>query len=712
MSVGTARHLLRSEPPMIAIRYRYGDLGQWHAEAVRLIDGGKRVGDGVYLHTSLLAEQSPAFRDLVTAVVGLAGPGAAGFNVLRVALRLPEVALLDYPAFFEDPFPSLRMSWFVDLKTGRVTASDFSARENPPILHRKELLLAGNHPDRAPFARLTAALESCGAFDHPSHLIGRRLYWQNALASLGIRLEGHEIILSGVESGAAPDGSPAPVVVARHRTAIVRNRLSAPMQALARWGFLDGTPTVLDYGCGRGHDVNILTASGMAAHGWDPHFAPDVPLEPAEVVNLGFVLNVIERPAERAEALHRAYDLAQRVLAIAVMTGKGSGAGHADGVLTSRGTFQRYFSQAELRAYIAEELNREPVTVAPGVVFVFRADEDEQAFLARRQRSAPSPPDRFDIHLVASARPPRPACYDQHRDLLDSFWATVLDLGRFPQGNEFTRADELASAVGSLRKAFAALPFPNKDSDLARAAARRADDLLVYLALNIFERRGSFQRMPAIVQRDIKGLFGSYKAAIERARGELFAAGNRERTATVAAEAAERGAGVLEPRDGDYSFHASLLAQQPTPVRIILGCAERLEAIPPDIDLVKVHGSGDRVSYLRFEGFAERALPVLTQRMVINLRTQRVAEALIDTPDGRRVLLGKARFMPADMPGRAAQERFDDHLRQTGVLTQDGLGPGLRVFARRLTAAGVKIPGAAAAARKASEEALVTEISP
>ena len=689
-----------------------GAAAQRHAEAVRRIDGGKRVGDGVYLHASLLGEQPSALRELVGVAVALAGAGAAEFNVLRVALKQPEVALLDYPAFFQDPFPSLRMSWFVDLKTGRVTTSDFSARENPPILHRKELLLAGDHPERELFARLTASLESHGAFDHPSHLIGRRLYWAGALASLGIRLEGHEIILGAVESGAASDCSPSPVVVARHRTAIARNRLSTPMQALARWGFLDGAPTVLDYGCGRGHDVTLLTAAGIAAHGWDPHFAPGVPREPAEVVNLGFVLNVIERPSERAEALHRAYDLAKRVLAVAVMTGKGSGTGLADGVLTSRGTFQRYFSQAELRGYIAEELNREPVTVAPGVVFVFRADEEEQAFLARRQRSAPLPADRFEVPLVASARSVRPACYEKHRDLLDSFWATVLDLGRFPQGDEFTRADELASAVGSLRKAFGALPFPDKDAALARAAARRADDLLVYLALNIFEHRGSFQRMPAIVQRDIKGLFGSYKAAIERARSELFAAGDRERTATVAAEAAARGVGVLEVHDGDYSFHASLLAQQPPPLRIILGCAERLEALPANTDLVKVHGSGDRVSYLRFEGFAERSLPILTQRTLINLRTQRVSEAPVDTPDGRRILLGKARFMSVDMPARGAQERFDDHLRQAGVLTHDGLGPGLRAFARRLAAAGVKIPGAAAAARKASEESPAPEISP
>ena len=116
------------------------------------------------------------------------------------------------------------------------------------------------------------------------------------------------------------------------------------------------------------------------------------------MVNLGFVLNVIEAPKERADALTTAYRLAKRVLSVAVMlNGNGSGASHADGVLTKRQTFQRYYTQAELREYVAETLGREPVTVGPGIVFVFRADEDEQAFLARRQRSAPLPVDGFEM---------------------------------------------------------------------------------------------------------------------------------------------------------------------------------------------------------------------------------------------------------------------------------------------------------------------------
>ncbi|NGM23971.1 DNA phosphorothioation-associated putative methyltransferase [Roseomonas stagni] len=266
-------------------------------------------------------------------------------------------------------------------------------------------------------------------------------------------VDGHEVRLvqRGIDrppTAAALSGS---VAVERHRTAISRSGLSAPMQALARWGFLDGAPTVLDYGCGRGDDVRALAAAGLRAVGWDPHFAPDAPREPSEVVNLGFVLNVIDDLEERNATLRAAFGLAKCVLSVAVMTvRKGSGSDHADGLLTTRGTFQKYFGQTELRAYVAEVLGREPVTVGPGLVFVFRSDEEEQSFLARRQRRATlAANDRFEMPLPpASARAGRSSAYARHQDLLDAFWSAALELGRLPEADEFGRADELSAGLG------------------------------------------------------------------------------------------------------------------------------------------------------------------------------------------------------------------------------------------------------------------------
>jgi DNA phosphorothioation-associated putative methyltransferase len=320
---------------------------------------------------------------------------------------------------------------------------------------------------------------------------------------------------------------------------------------------------------------------------------------------------------------------------------------------------------------------------------VFRSDEAEQEFLARRQRSPASVDDgRFAVATLA-ARTIRGNAYERWGDLLDAFWATTLELGRMPEPDEFGCYKELRAAVGTPKKALAALPFPDKEAELARAAKRRSEDMLVYLALNLFERRASFGSLPAVVQRDVKGFFGSHKTALDRARLALMALADSNLAAAAAASGAAEAVGVLDTEDGDYTFHVSLVDRQPAPIRILLGCAERLEPLPDETDLVKVHGSGDRVSYLAFEGFAARSLPLLGRRTVVDLRRRRVSEVRVNTAEGRRVLLGKACLMPPDMPGRDAQERFDDELRRRGVLIRSGLGPGVRVLMRRLIDAGL-----------------------
>src|SRR5690606_25110914 len=107
--------------------------------------------------------------------------------------------------------------------------------------------------------------------------------------------------------------------VHRHRTAMARHTLSQPMSLAVRYGLIRPEVTVFDYGCGQGDDLRALASAGVDATGWDPYFAPNMPLREAQIVNLGFVLNVIEDPAERAVALHAAWSLARRVLLVSVM---------------------------------------------------------------------------------------------------------------------------------------------------------------------------------------------------------------------------------------------------------------------------------------------------------------------------------------------------------------------------------------------------------
>jgi len=82
---------------------------------------------------------------------------------------------------------------------------------------------------------------------------------------------------------------------------------------------------------------------GFESVGWDPAYRPDTEHRAAHVVNLGYVINVIEDVAEREETLRSAWRLARTVLAVAARIAvDGSGEGDfefGDGVITRIQTF-------------------------------------------------------------------------------------------------------------------------------------------------------------------------------------------------------------------------------------------------------------------------------------------------------------------------------------------------------------------------------------
>jgi DNA phosphorothioation-associated putative methyltransferase len=82
---------------------------------------------------------------------------------------------------------------------------------------------------------------------------------------------------------------------------------------------------------------------GYSRDGWDPVHRPATSLVPAPIVNLGYVVNVIENPTERQQTLRRAWELAERVLIVSARLNAEStlmweAAAFADGYVTSRGT--------------------------------------------------------------------------------------------------------------------------------------------------------------------------------------------------------------------------------------------------------------------------------------------------------------------------------------------------------------------------------------
>jgi DNA phosphorothioation-associated putative methyltransferase len=133
------------------------------------------------------------------------------YNVIRFDPALSQLALLHYSEYFEDPFPVLQESWRVDLATGEVGYRTYEDSLNPPILHRKELLLPEDHPRQADYAALTEAAEAIGLFDYPTR-IGYRRQWERLVREKGYRITGHELVPIGNdeagESAAGEDQGP------------------------------------------------------------------------------------------------------------------------------------------------------------------------------------------------------------------------------------------------------------------------------------------------------------------------------------------------------------------------------------------------------------------------------------------------------------------------------------------------------------------------
>jgi DNA phosphorothioation-associated putative methyltransferase len=680
----------------------------WRA-LVASIDGGKLVGGARYLHLSALSEEA---LDAIRAAVAGVGAPVEGFNVIKLIPDSTRLSLLHYPDFFERAFPLLTESWTVDLAALRCDRRAYDPARNPPVLHRKELLLRADDPRRTEFARLTAEAERHDLFAN-TLTIGHKAQWDDLLRAKGLRIDGHALVpwTKPVES------TTEAVDVQRHRTAMARRGLSTPMQALWRHGYLAGAMTVFDYGCGRGDDLAALETTGVAARGWDPYFRPDAPREASDVVHLGFVLNVIEDPGERREALTRAYGLARRVLAVsALLGGRAAEERHrafGDGVLTSRNTFQKYFGHEELGEYIATVLGREPVSVGPGLFFVLRRDEDEQEFLEERQRSSgrygamPAAPARRVVERgPRAARQPRakaPTRWEKNAELLEAFWAACVALGRTPREGEFARLGELTKEVASAPVVLRRMTEEKGAEEIERARTRRMGDLSVFLALNVFERRRSAGSWGARAQVDLREFWGSYAKATEAGQALLFSLRDPKGIAAACATAAAQGLGGLVPGES-LQVDARLVNELPPTLRVYIGCAGKLYGEAQQADVVKVHIASGKVSLMRYDDYEGCAIPMLIERVKVDLRRQQVSDYRYEEGGefAPQPLYMKSRYMHPAMEGYDAQRVFDEGLRAAAgaaglAVDWEGYGPPLEavgaVVAGMMAPEGMRITG-------------------
>lgn len=657
---------------------------------------GKTVVDEFYIHLSALenVDSENARSAIKRAMSGMPDSDDVRPNVAKFNLRTGRVSLLAYSDFVESPFPELAAAWiFPPDANAPASYRRYDDSLNPPILHRKELLMPASHPNRARWSALTAAAESLGLFDDVA-TIGFRVNWERLIASKGYRLLGDQFVPLGnaADEGGFFEVADTTLPVQRHLTALSRNSLSAPVQFLIRHRLLGAAETFFDYGCGKGGDISALSAEGYDAKGWDPHYAPDAPRTSADIVNLGFVINVIDDPAERVEALVGAFRLARIVLCVGVML-QGSdppGRPFRDGFLTSRNTFQKYFSQAELKDYLEQVLHRSAHMIGPGVAFVFADNEAEQRFSMNRYRSRGLAARllatrTFRVKPVREVNQLRTPHESKHssaelrfavaRPVLDRLWADALDLGRFPEPEEVPYLADVQEQTRSLANARRMISAHYDRSLLEAAAKTRTDDVQLLMATQQFSRRPAYRELEPSLQRDIKTFFGSYKSALSAGLQLLLDAADRSKVLAASKEAAERGLGWL---NGEHSLqlHVSMVDRLPAVLRAYVACGLILWDSLSEVQLVKVHIGSGKLTLMEFEDFDQTPTPLLRRRIKVQVR--RLNYEVFEygsTAYPKPVLYRKSRYLNEAYPGYAEQLAFDEELERLGIPEADDYGP-------------------------------------
>ena len=120
-----------------------------------------------------------------------------GLTLIKLARRQPRVSYLVYPDFDRVGHPALAETFVSDLARLNLHHRDYRRVSSPPILHRKELLVASDHPDRRRFARLTAREEALGLLS-TAHAIGTRETWLALLRQCGVLIRGHQVVVDTV----------------------------------------------------------------------------------------------------------------------------------------------------------------------------------------------------------------------------------------------------------------------------------------------------------------------------------------------------------------------------------------------------------------------------------------------------------------------------------------------------------------------------------
>jgi DNA phosphorothioation-associated putative methyltransferase len=448
--------------------------------------------------------------------------------------------------------------------------------------------------------------------------------------------------------------------IARHRTAMKRYTLSRPLSLAISHGIVGPSYTVFDFGCGHGADVRLLQRSGVCASGWDPHFHPKAEIIPADCVNLGYVLNVIEDPAERLSTLMRAFELARLLLIVSVRVDQSLTAVEefSDGYLTRHGAFQKLFTQEEFKEYLQNALGLRPHMASLGIAYIFKDAEAESKYLANLSIFRPR---SFRTEVIAEFSKDRVA---------QRYVALTKKLGRVPIESEFPSFAKLIDRFGPPQRIERIIAGIVDNSVLEVVREKTRERILTYLGMMRLQgmKAPPIRMLPPEVQADIKMLWTNYKAADEAGTAFLFRLGKPE----LIKEACLR-APIGKKLPEDFYVHKSAEGQLPALLSLLIFAARQVVG-ELDYDLVKIATEGRKVSFMRYANFEEEAHPRLLHSVRVYLPTSSYSIRDYSTSVNPPILHRKDAFVDPWHPRYIEFSNLTQTEERLGLLSRSDIG--------------------------------------
>ena len=637
---------------------------------------GKRLPTALYVHICALENLDPLLQDYEQRARALAGD-VDDATIVKFGTDRPKISYLYYPNFDRDPHPKLHQSIVVDLNSGAVSHRQYHNSDNPPILHRKETFVTQEYPSYSEFATLTQAEVTLGLLDN-ARFIGTFQEWNRLLSQQKIDFAGHYLVcpLDAVGAGKKT------ISIDRHKAALKRRELSRPVRIALEADLLKEGTTFFDYGCGHGVDVSVLSDRGLVSSGWDPYYYPNNPLQAADVVNLGYIINVIEDMAERRKVLIKAWELTQQVLIVSaqvLIDDRRRGlVAYGDGVITNRNTFQKYYEQEELKIYIDQVLGVNSIPASLGIYMVFRSEAQAESFRASRLCSRVSTP-RIQNKVRNFA---------DYQELLTPLMEFYAKRGRLPIKQELAVEAAIKAEFRSYHHAFKFVLQATDQAAWEAIAEKRRQDLLVYLALAKFGGRPTVRKLSPEIKADVKALFGSYKQACLIADILLVNVGDMKKIAHLCQISS-----VGKQLKNALAVHISALEKLPPLLRLYEGCASRNFYRLENANIIKLYYNRPKITYLEYPDFDKLAHPTLKATMEVNLHNLSVIYHDISDEPNPLILHQKNTLLAPDYPDYQKFLQLSNQEKKLGLLDNLSEVSRLRGWKRRLAANKIKIEG-------------------